>query len=147
MPPKSTQKNKSVAKSKTGPKGPFTWTRDFIDDLVDKMEQYIEGTAIPILEEFTTQNKIWVQRLYEFEEFAEPIKRLKAKKIAGLERQGLTGNINPTMAIWGLKQLGQTDKQEISGTIENKITKMSKEEREAKKAELLNKLNKENDRR
>jgi len=81
--------------------------------LLELFEEYIDKTDIPIIAEFAANSKIYKQRLYEWEEFADSIKRAISKKEASLERGALDNKINVTMAIFSLKQLGWKDKQEI----------------------------------
>jgi hypothetical protein len=83
------------------------------EDILGKLEKYIEETDIPIVAEFAYLNKIRRQFLYESALLSDAIKRLVDKKEAQLERKGLKGEIDKTMAIFSLKQLGWSDKQEI----------------------------------
>lgn len=82
-------------------------------EALKSIEKYIDKEEIPILKEWCYQNKISSTYIYELEEFSEPIKRLLEKKESQLERKGLKGEIDRTMAVFSLKQLGWTDKQEI----------------------------------
>jgi len=72
--------------------------------------QYVDSTDIPIVAEFAYQHHIDRQRLYEWDELADTLKRCIAKKESALERMALSGSVNCTMAIFSLKQLGWTDK-------------------------------------
>jgi len=105
---------------------PIKYTEEVIEDIRLNMEAYIEMTDIPIVEEFAYSTGVRKQRLYEFasdsDKFSDSIKRLIEKKIAQLERRGLADTINTTMAIFSLKQLGWSDKQEIKQTGDNTIT-------------------------
>lgn len=71
-------------------------------------------TPIPILKEFCYQNDIPSNHIYDHKEFTESIKTLIDKKEAQLEREALSGKIDKTMAIFSLKQLGWSDKQDVS---------------------------------
>jgi hypothetical protein len=53
------------------------------------------------------------KHVYDFEEFSDPIKVLIDKKEAALERKALDGEVNTTMAVFSLKQLGWSDKQQV----------------------------------
>jgi hypothetical protein len=75
--------------------------------------EYIENTDIPIVAEFAYQNKIPRQKLYEFEALNDTLKGCIDKKEAQLERMGLRGEVDKTMAIFSLKQLGWSDKQQV----------------------------------
>jgi hypothetical protein len=91
---------------------PVTWTEEKIQDTYDKLMEYIEQAEIPTVAEFAYKNKINRQRLYEFEKLSDGIKRLIDKKEWVLEIGGLKGDIDKTMAIFSLKQLGWKDRQE-----------------------------------
>ena len=68
---------------------------------------------IPIIAEFCYKNKISRQRLYEFDELTDVMELIIAKKEAQLERQALKNEIDHSMAIFSLKQLGWSDRQKI----------------------------------
>jgi Holliday junction resolvasome RuvABC DNA-binding subunit len=114
---------------------PVKYDKDLRENLNQKLNEYIDKTDIPIIAEFAYKNKIARQRLYEFEELSDTIKIAIDKKEANLERKALNNEVNTTMAIFSLKQLGWKDKQEIEHS--GKINKeMSNEERQ----ELINEL-------
>lgn len=96
---------------------PIKWDEKTIEKIRIKLDEYIEESDVPIISEFSYQNNISRQRLYEFandyEEFSDTFKKCTTKKEAQLEKLGLLNIINPTMAIFSLKQLGWTDKQQI----------------------------------
>ena len=91
---------------------PRTFTDEQVAEIRDKLAQYIATTEIPIVAEFAYQNDINRQILYDYPEFSTLTKKLIAKKEAQLERKGLMNEVNSTMAIFSLKQIGWTDKQE-----------------------------------
>ena len=99
-------------------------------ELVRRFEDYIKSTEVPIIAEFAYQNGFGKQYFHEREEFSNLIKMATAKKEATLEKKTLTGEYNPAMAIFSLKQLGWKDKQEIehSGTLDVDIERMSDNE-------------------
>jgi hypothetical protein len=114
---------------------------DKVAELVAKFRQYIEETDIPIIAEFAYQNDVTRQLLYEREEFSTLLKKCVAKKEVALERGALTGALNPTMAVFSLKQLGWTDKHQVESTNTNHntnqdITQLSPDERRARIDEL-----------
>jgi len=76
------------------------------ESLVIKFEKYIEHTEIPIIAEFAAQNGLWKQYFYDHGEFTNLIKKCTTKKEAALEKGALENRINPTMAIFSLKQQG-----------------------------------------
>ena len=81
--------------------------------LAKAMEQYIEETEIPIIAEFAWKNNVLRESLYDWPEFSTLLKACTTKKEAELERLASQGKINVTMAIFSLKQLGWSDKQEL----------------------------------
>jgi hypothetical protein len=89
-------------------------------ELVEKFKRYIEETEIPIIAEFAYQNGFGKQYFHEREEFSNLIKIAMAKKEAAIEYGSLRGTLNPTMAVFSLKQMGWKDKHEIDQTIANK---------------------------
>jgi hypothetical protein len=93
---------------------------DKMSELVAKFQKYIEETDIPIIAEFAYQNGFGKQYLYDRPEFSDLIKIALAKKEAALENGALMGTLNPTMAVFSLKQLGWRDKHEIDNNIANK---------------------------
>lgn len=75
--------------------------------------KYIASTDIPSIEEFTSQNWIPRSTFYEWEEFEELREIALDKKKAAIELGSLRNNLNPSQAIFSLKQLGFTDRQEV----------------------------------
>ena len=84
--------------------------------LKEKFLAYINETPVPIVAEFAAQNGLCKQYFYEIEEFIDLVKACTTKKESALERQGLTGLCNVPMAIFSLKQLGWSDRQETTHT-------------------------------
>lgn len=74
--------------------------------------RYISSTEIPIVAEFAASHGLYRQFLYDCDEFADALKQCVSKKEGALERKALDGQVNCTMAIFSLKQLGWSDKQE-----------------------------------
>ena len=58
-------------------------------------------------------NEIDRNYLYDNAIFSTLLKRCIAKKEANLEKGALTGKLNPSMAIFSLKQLGWKDRKEV----------------------------------
>ena len=90
---------------------PREWDRA---ELEQELLQYIDSKDIPIVAEFAYTRGITRERLYEMEELAYALKACIAKKEAALESMALAGEVNCTMAIFSLKQLGWSDKQETT---------------------------------
>lgn len=84
--------------------------------MLDALQEYIASTDIPILAEFAYQHNVLRESIYDYPEFSTLRKTLIAKKEAQLERKGLEGEIDRTMAIFSLKQLGWTDRQQMEHT-------------------------------
>lgn len=113
-----------------------------VEDMTEKLDEYIENTANPLIEEFLLSYKCSKARFYELskdnEELADTIKRAIAKQEVYLQKQafitpGAIGFIN-----FKLKQpaFGWTDKQEITNnlTFQTDFSQLSD-------AELENRLN------
>ena len=92
---------------------PKEYTKERIEEILISLDTYIAQTDIPIVAEFAYQYEVRRQALYEYEEFSDTLKRLIDKKEAQLERKALDREIDHTMAIFSLKQLGWRDKKEI----------------------------------
>ncbi|MDU0328594.1 hypothetical protein RW092_00045 [Paenibacillus sp. 3LSP] len=118
------------------------YSDDHISELVEKFREYIRETELPIIAEFAYQNEIDKTLIYDKDEFSTLRKIAIAKKEARLERGTLIGEYNPTMAVFSLKQLGWTDKQQVEATNHNMntdVTNMTPEERRARIDELIRK--------
>lgn len=89
------------------------WTEEYLKEVESKIIKYTDATKLPILAEFAYLNNITREQLYQYPDLTYAIKRLLLKKEAQLEKYGLSKN--NTMAIFSLKQLGWTDKSEITG--------------------------------
>lgn len=95
------------------------------DNIVDIIYDYTEKTELPILKEVCYQNNWSFQYVMDMERkdeaLKEAIKNLLAKKETELERGGLTGKYQQTMAIFSLKQLGWKDIIDTNTTNTQKI--------------------------
>lgn len=88
-----------------------------IETMISIIEEYTKTIELPILKEVCYQNK-WnydyvMQLQRDNEELSQSIKTLLDKKETQLERGGLSGKYNNTMAIFSLKQLGWRDNKDI----------------------------------
>ena len=92
---------------------PKKYTEEYLADLVESLWTYIEETEIPILKEWCLREGVPSKHVYDFEELSDPIKACVDKKEVNLERLGLANEIDKTMAIFSLKQLGWSDKREV----------------------------------
>lgn len=108
------------------------------ENLVALLDKYTNDTDIPILKEVCYQNYLNYDTIMKYQRTDEllmqSIKRLLDKKESQLERKGLNKEIDRTVAIFSLKQLGWKDKQEISfgeeqaDEIDIKIIRTNKED-------------------
>lgn len=95
------------------------------EKLTDDLLDYIDRTDIPILAEFCYEQGILRENIYAMAErngnLKYAIKRCIERKEVQLEKKSLSGDVDKTMAIFSLKQLGWKDKQEIehSGGMNN----------------------------
>ena len=80
--------------------------------LAAEFTKYIEQTDIPIIARFASNNDVTRELLYQWAEFLTLLKRCTDKKEAALEEMALNGLVNVSMAIFSLKQLGWTDRNE-----------------------------------
>jgi hypothetical protein len=92
---------------------PRKYNDEQIQEIINSFNEYIDNIDIPIVAEFCYQNSILRKTLYEYPEFSDTIKRAIDKKEAQLERKALYNEVDHTMAIFSLKQLGWKDKQEV----------------------------------
>ena len=76
--------------------------------------KYISETGVPIVSEFAYTNGLHRQQLYEIPELSDAVKACITKKESSLEKLALAGKVNCSMAIFSLKQLGWSDKQETT---------------------------------
>lgn len=117
-----------------GPGHPVTrWTPEARQELLQKLQAYIEENDIPILLEFAAHEHVRRQTLYELEELSDAIKECIDKKESGLERLMISGKSNvATGCIFSLKQLGWKDtvSLEHSGAVDP-VQDMTFEQRQA----------------
>lgn len=92
------------------------------------LEDYIRTTDIPIVAEFAYLHNMSCKYLNENNCYADPIERLLTKKQANLERRCLEGQIDKTMAIFSLKQLGWTDNVKHDISVEYKYKDITDED-------------------
>jgi len=85
-----------------------------VKELLALLRKYIDNTEIPIIAEFAYTNGVLRETLYDYPEFSTLLKELIAKKETVLERGMLKGDYVPSAAIFSLKQVGWSDKQDIT---------------------------------
>jgi hypothetical protein len=78
--------------------------------LLEAFEAYIAATEIPIVAEFSWRQDVTRESLYQWPEFRHALAMCLTKKEAQLERKALYNEINVSMAIFSLKQLGWSDR-------------------------------------
>jgi hypothetical protein len=96
---------------------PPTYTIEFIEQLADKLEQWIADPKNFWLGDFASDNGLWRQRLDEFadksEKFSDALKRAKTIQESRIVQGAMAGILNSTMAIFSLKNVaGWRDVQE-----------------------------------
>lgn len=101
------------------------WTPEFIEFIRLKLLDYIDTTDIPIFMEFCYLNDVNYTQMYEFTELTETIKKCRMKKESQLERKGLLGEVNTSMAIFSLKQLGWKDQQEVVHDVKEELSQLA----------------------
>lgn len=118
-------------------KGEYKYNVDEICNALDNYtNQCIKKKEVPILKEVFVKKgwsydyvcKILNGRLLEANDdrLDTSIKNLISAKEYMLERLGLKGMINPTMAVFSLKQLGWRDQQQVDvGNTNNKSIKIT----------------------
>ena len=106
-----------MAKGKPG--APIKYTAELQAELAASLNDYVERTEIPILKEWCVINGNLSKYIYELPGLSDAIKRCIEKKESQLERKALSGEINVTMAIFSLKQLGWTDRRDIDMTVKD----------------------------
>ena len=99
---------------------------DEVDNIVRLLSIYINNSDIPIIAEFAYMNDIPRQTLYDYDEFSTLRKKCIDKKESQLEKLGLLGDVNSTMAIFSLKQIGWSDKPKEEIVQENKFAEQIK---------------------
>ena len=103
---------------------PVKWTDDRLEELAETLMQYTEETEIPILALFCYENGIIREQIYELARknanLSYAIKVIMEKKQGNLETKALNGEVDKTMAIFSLKQMGWSDKiEQTHTTIDN----------------------------
>lgn len=109
------RKNNKDAKSFTIPSRgrggePKKYTKEYLDDLAIKLEQYVDATPIPFLKEFCYQNRLRSDTISKdcygrSEKFDETVMYLKDKQEVNLVKSALGNKTNPAMAIFTLKNV------------------------------------------
>jgi len=95
---------------------PRLYNPEEIETIKTEFINYIGETDIPIIAEFSYKHNVPRETLYKYEEFSTLLKDCITKKEAALEAKALRGDVNVTMAIFSLKQLGWSDKMQTELT-------------------------------
>jgi hypothetical protein len=110
-------------------KNPVGRPKIYDSNIINKdLKVYMENSEDPYIEEFILQNAFTADTFYrlakENKDLSDTIKRVHAKQLMRTVRKAEAGVINPTFAIFKLKQkcYGWTDKQEIEHSGEMKVT-------------------------
>jgi hypothetical protein len=90
-------------------------------EMAKKANQYAVDSKLPIVAEFAHEQGITRVYLYELAQrnpksgLSDAIKNITEHKEIVLEKGALLNKLNPTMAIFSLKQLGWKDKPDETG--------------------------------
>jgi hypothetical protein len=109
---------------------PKQWTDDAIDALAEALLAWSRDPSAMFLASFCRDHDTHRQRLYEFskknDKFADALKRAETACEANIAEGTADGAIPPAFGIFGLKQRGWTDKQEIehSGEVKSKVVQV-----------------------
>ena len=93
------------------------------DELAIKLNDYIDNSSDPIIEEFCLMNNMSRDTLHRHSQesvvLSDTIKKCHAKQAIRTQRLAESGDINTTFAIFKLKQkcYGWSDKQELEVAI------------------------------
>ena len=96
---------------KRGPKGPSKWTEKVIEDLAEAMlKTFDQDHTIMILEQLCGIHKIPMEYISRFsksnEKFCQAIKSIEPRLTSRLFESAYTGEGNPTIGIFALKNAG-----------------------------------------
>lgn len=83
------------------------------DQIALEFEKYIQTEAIPLCDDFCDKNEIPPSTFAEWPEVRLLVDRCKGKARVGLLRLALRGKVKESVAIFALKNLGMTDRQNI----------------------------------
>lgn len=107
---------------------PREWDRA---ELVESLLQYVETTEIPKVAEFAYLHGLHREQVYEMPELSYGLKLLITKKEHALEGKALSGDVNCSMAIFSLKQIGWKDTHDHTlGSDKNRPVVISKTDAE-----------------
>ena len=100
-----------MAKKKTGPKGAWKWTDEVIEKLADKLLAVFHSEhSIMIMEQLCAAERLPVQYISEFskknKKFSEAIKEIEPAMTARLFESAYSGEGNPAIGIFALKNAG-----------------------------------------
>ena len=108
-------------KSRTGPKGPSKWTKARLDQLAEELEVWMRKPSNFWLGDFAV-NVADCSRTYladlarekRSKRFSDTYKKAKSIQESKILKGGLTGKLNPTMAIFTLKNVaGWRDSRDL----------------------------------
>lgn len=87
--------------------------------MADRLIDWAQGHTSFYLESFCKEERTYPQKMTELAarnpKFAEALKIAKCANAANIGEAVASGEIPPAVGIFGLKQHGHTEKQEISG--------------------------------
>lgn len=97
---------------------PVEWTDEIIEAMGDRLVEWAQGDTSFYLETFCKIERTYPQKLSELagknKKFAEDLKIAKAASASNFGVAMTKGLIPPAVGVFGLKQHGHTDKQEVA---------------------------------
>jgi len=110
-------KGKPLDGSKNPGGRPLEWTDERIEAMADEMLEWVDDPKAYYLESFCKRTRTYPQKLSEFaaknEKFSEALRITKAGCAANMGEAAADGRVPPAIGVFGLKQHGHTDKQEV----------------------------------
>lgn len=120
---------------------PIRYTYEYKLKLLRKLVEYIETEEYPTVPDFCRKHRIYKQRLYEFanekslnkddlgkepigQYYSDCLKRMANNQEAFIEDNAVNNKVPLAFAIFKLKQLGWTDRQQIEHSATDDIIKM-----------------------
>lgn len=133
--------NNKIIYTISGDSRPVKYTYKYKLELLKKLVEYIETEDYPTVPDFCRKNKISKQRIYEFASdkslnkddlgkeplgkyFSDAIQKMVNNQEAFIEDNAINNKIPLAFAIFKLKQLGWTDRQQVEHSATDDIIKM-----------------------
>jgi hypothetical protein len=104
---------------KRGPKGPWKFTEEFIEELATKLEQYTEANPLPIWSDFCYNHKLHRQIAQDLcaksQKFSDAYERMMGRQEGGLIKAGISGKGNSSFITFIMKNNhGYKDRTDVA---------------------------------